>query len=89
MAAIFALKGVFVFLHNYWAVMTVTMVRRQLQISLSDSIGDASYAFYTNQHTGHMVNILANETRRFAGALRAFGHVLVALSICSFTFRRS
>ena len=77
--AIFLAKGTFVFAHSFWTIHTITTVRKNIQTRLTKRIGDASFTFYTEQDTGHVINVLTNETRRFASALKVFGQVLVGL----------
>ena len=76
---IFLCKGAFVFGQALWTIHTVTSVRRNVQTRLAKQIGEATFSFYTDQNTGHMINVLTNETRRFSGALKVFGHVMVSL----------
>ncbi len=57
----------------------VTTVRKNIQTRLAKSIGDASFTFYTDQNTGHMINVLTNETRRFSSGLKVFSQVLLGL----------
>ena len=77
--AIFLAKGSFVFAHSFWTIHTITTVRKNVQTALAKRIGDASFTFYTEQNTGHMINVLTNETKRFSSALKVFGQVLVGL----------
>ena len=77
--AIFLAKGTFVFAHSFWTIHTITTVRRNIQTRLTKRIGDANFTYYTEQNTGHMINILTHETRRFSSGLKVFGQVLVGL----------
>lgn len=77
--AIFLAKGSFVFAHSFWTIHTITTIRKNIQTRLAKRIGDAKFTFYTEQNTGHIINVLTNETRRFSSALKVFGQVLVGL----------
>lgn len=77
--AIFLAKGTFVFAQSFWTIHTITTVRKNIQTRLAKSIGDASFTFYTDQNTGHMINVLTNETRRFSSGLKVFSQVLLGL----------
>ena len=77
--AIFLAKGSFVFAHSFWTIHTITTVRKNIQTRLAKRIGDANFTFYTEQNTGHMINVLTNETKRFSSGLKVFGQVLVGL----------
>ncbi|MBT6405272.1 MAG: ABC transporter ATP-binding protein [Rhodospirillaceae bacterium] len=76
---IFLAKGSFVFAHSFWTIHTITTVRKNVQTALAKRIGDANFTFYTEQNTGHMINVLTNETKRFSSGLKVFGQVLVGL----------
>ncbi|MDE0779910.1 MAG: ABC transporter ATP-binding protein, partial [Alphaproteobacteria bacterium] len=41
--------------------------------------GGATYTFDGEQDTGHMINVLTNETRRCTGDMKVFGQVVVSL----------
>ena len=77
--AIFLAKGSFVFAYSFWTIQTTTNVRKNVQTALAKRIGEASFTFYVEQNTGHMINVLTNETKRFSSALKVFGQVMVGL----------
>ena len=77
--AIFLAKGTFVFAYSFWTIHTITSVRKNIQTRLAKRIGEANFTFYTEQNTGHMINVLTHESRRFASGLKVFGQVLVGI----------
>lgn len=77
--AIFLLKGLLTAVQSYWAIRTVTLVRQSVQASVIAGLEHASYPFFLDHKTGHLANLLTNETTRFSASFRTFAQVLVTL----------
>jgi len=75
--AVFALRGVLVFLHTYFTAHITVAVRRNVQVDLVRRFCDMTFQYYTRRSTGWFNNIVVVQTHRFIASLRGFSRLAV------------
>ena len=75
--ALFAVRGVLVFLYTYFTARITLNVRRKVQVEFTRRFCDMSFPYYSRQTAGWFNNIIVGEINRFVSSLRSFSRLSV------------
>lgn len=80
MVALFVTKGVLTFSHRLLATWIQTVIRRRLQVRLSQLFGDVNYSYYAGLTSGKMNNLIVREVPRFLQGFMEFTRMPVSVA---------
>jgi ABC-type multidrug transport system fused ATPase/permease subunit len=71
MAAIFLVRGLFLFLSNGYKSYLSAILARDIRVRLYDEYSQMRLQYYVSKNTGHFINVMLNQITQFAMAFEA------------------